>query len=79
MGRARTNPFRGIVDVMSEMNRMRELGRTGYETGQEDQRRTHATAWVPSTDIFARGRDLVIRISLGREPGGRGDHSRIAC
>ena len=46
MGRARTNPFREIVDVMSEMNRMRELGGSGYETGQEDQRRTHATAWV---------------------------------
>lgn len=64
MGKARTNPFRGIVDVMSEMNRMRELGKTGYETGQEDRRRTHATAWVPSTDIFAKGRDLVIWVSL---------------
>ncbi len=64
MGRTRTNPFRGIVDVMSEMARMRELGRTGYEPGQEDRQRTHATAWVPTTDIFARGGDLVIRVSL---------------
>lgn len=64
MGRARVNPFRGFVDVMSEMNRMRELGRTGYETGQEDSQRTHATAWVPTVDIFARGKDLVIRAEL---------------
>jgi HSP20 family protein len=64
MGGARRNPFRGIVDVMGEMNRMRELGRTGYEIGQEDRQRTHATAWVPSTDIFAKGADLIIRVSL---------------
>ena len=64
MGGARRNPFRGIVDVMGEMNRMRELGRTGYETGQVNQQRTHATAWVPSTDIFAKGADLIIRVSL---------------
>lgn len=64
MGGTRRNPFRGIVDVMGEMNRMRELGRTGYETGQEDRERTYATAWVPSTDIFAKGADLIIRVSL---------------
>lgn len=50
--------------MMGEMNRMRELGRTGYETGQEDRERTYATAWVPSTDIFAKGADLIIRVSL---------------
>jgi HSP20 family protein len=60
MGRARRNPFRGFVDTMSEMARMREY----FETGQEDQRRTHATAWIPTTDIFARGDDLVIRCEL---------------
>lgn len=59
-----TNPFRGFVDVMSEMSRMRDLGKTGYETGHEGRQRDHATAWVPSADIFARGRDLVIRVSL---------------
>ena len=66
MGREQPNPFQGFLDTMSEWNRMRELGmgKTGYETRQEDQRRTHATAWVPTTDIFARGRDLVIRVSL---------------
>ena len=65
MGGARRNPFRGFVDVMSEMSRMRELVTDpGSETGQEDQRRTHATAWIPPTDIFAREGNLVIRCEL---------------
>ncbi len=60
------NPFHGIVDAISEWNRMREVGsgRIGYEARQEDRPRDHATAWVPTTDIFAKGRDLVIRVSL---------------
>ena len=62
MGRAR-NPFRGLVDTMSEVARMREYAEGGGQT-QEDQRRTHATAWVPTTDIFAKGDDLVIRCEL---------------
>src|SRR4028118_2076367 len=61
MGRTR-NPFRGLVDTMSEMARMREYAEGGG--GQEDQRRTHATAWVPTTDIFAEGDDLKIRCEL---------------
>jgi HSP20 family protein len=61
MGRERRrNPFRGFVDTMSEMARMREY----FEAGREEQRRTHATAWVPTTDIFAEGDDLVIRCEL---------------
>ena len=56
------NPFRGLVDTMSEMARMREYAEGGG--GSEDQRRTHATAWVPTTDIFAKGRDLVVRCEL---------------
>jgi HSP20 family protein len=59
-----TNPFRGFLDMTSEMNRMRQLGMYGYETGQEERERTHATAWVPTADVFARGEDLVIRIEL---------------
>ena len=62
MGRAR-NPFRGLIDHMSEMARMREYAEGGRQA-QEDQSRTHATAWVPTTDIFARGDDLVIRCEL---------------
>jgi HSP20 family protein len=45
---------------------MREvgMGRIGYEARQEDRPRTQANAWVPTTDVFARGGDLVIRVSL---------------
>lgn len=64
MSRTRRNPFRGFLDHISEMNRMRERWMTGYEIGQEGQQRTHATAWAPTTDIFARGEDLVIRCDL---------------
>lgn len=60
----RTNPFQGFTDMISEMARMRELGRRGYDPGQEEQERTHATAWVPVADIFTRDRDLVIRLEL---------------
>jgi HSP20 family protein len=62
----RRNPFHGIVDAISEWSRMREvgMGRIGYEARQEDRPRTHATAWVPTTDVFAKGDDLVIRVSL---------------
>ena len=62
MGTTR-NPFRGLMDHMSEMTRMREYAEGGG-TGSEDHRRTHATAWVPTTDIFARGDDLIIRCEL---------------
>lgn len=64
MGQSRSNPFRGFVDVMSEMNRMREIGRGGYDPGYEDRERTQASAWVPNADVFARGEDLVIRLEL---------------
>lgn len=64
MGRPRRNPFRGLIDHISEMNRAQERWLTGPETGREDQRRTHITAWVPATDIFAIGDELVIRVSL---------------
>jgi HSP20 family protein len=64
MAERRTNPFQGFLDVTSEMNRMRQVGMYGYDTGQEDRQRTHATAWVPTADIFAKGEDLVIRVEL---------------
>jgi HSP20 family protein len=66
MDREQRNPFHGLVDSISEWNRMRELGsgRIGSETGHEERRRTHATAWVPSIDVFAKGGNLVIRVSL---------------
>ena len=47
---------------MSEMARMREYAEGGGS--QEEGRRTYATAWVPTTDIFAMGDDLIIRCEL---------------
>ena len=64
MPERRRDPFEGVTDFFSEMNRMWEIGRGGAEHGQEDRSRTHATAWVPATDIFSRGDDLVIRVEL---------------
>lgn len=58
------NPFEGVSDFFSEMARMREVGRHGYDPGHEGRMRTHATAWVPATDIFAREGDLVVRVEL---------------
>ena len=64
MTEQQSNPFRGFLDMASEMNRMRQIGAYGQEPGQEGQERTHANAWVPNADVFARGQDLVIRLEL---------------
>ena len=63
MGSSRRNPFRGFVDTLSETNRARERWMTGNDAG-EDRRRDHTTAWIPTTDVFAIGDDLVIRAEL---------------
>ena len=64
MAEGHKNPFEGVTDFFSELNRMREIGRHGYEHSHEDRQRTHATAWVPAADIFSRNGDLVIRVEL---------------
>lgn len=61
-----SNPFEGVTDFVSEINRMRALG-TGRADAEQTER-THASAWVPDTDIFASGDDLVIRIELSGVP-----------
>jgi HSP20 family protein len=43
---------------------MRDVGTHGREHATEDRERTHASAWVPATDIVAQGADLVIRVEL---------------
>ena len=59
------NPFDGVTDFFSELSRMRSIGVHGpTDPGAEQAERTHASAWVPATDIFARGDDLVIRVEL---------------
>lgn len=61
------NPFEGVTDFVSEINRLRAIG-TGRATAAEQVERTHASAWAPATDIFALGEDLVIRIELAVVP-----------
>ncbi|MBB6172899.1 HSP20 family protein [Nocardiopsis mwathae] len=56
------NPFRGVLDMMSEMNRMSET-MTSPEGGGVQPRGYH-DAWSPATDIFARGSDLYVRCEL---------------
>jgi HSP20 family protein len=65
--------FHGLFDTVAEMSRMREFWRAGIDPPQEG--RTHATAWIPRMDIFARGDDLVIRCELA---GVTGDDVELA-
>ena len=59
------NPFEGVTDFFSELNRMREIGAHGRDAHpHQDRQRTHASAWVPATDVFRRDEDLVIRIEV---------------
>ena len=59
------NPFEGVTDFFSELARMRSIGiHGGADHGVEAAERTHASAWVPATDILAQGDDLVIRVEL---------------
>ncbi|WP_216216628.1 Hsp20/alpha crystallin family protein [Amycolatopsis aidingensis] len=63
-GRKFRNPFRGVIDGVSEMNRMADR-MTGADGGPvEQQPRGYANAWSPATDIVARGSDLLIRCEL---------------
>ncbi len=58
----RGNPFRGVLDMMSEMNRISDA-MASLETGTA-QPRGYSDAWSPPTDIFARGSDLFIRSEI---------------
>jgi HSP20 family protein len=61
----RRNPFEGVTDLFSELSRVRSTGVRGAAAdGLHGAERTHASAWVPTTDILARGEDLVIRVEL---------------
>lgn len=61
--KTRQNPFRGFLDVMSEMNRAQEewMAR-GHPSGGGS--RSHAAAYVPPADIFALGDDLIVRCEI---------------
>ena len=58
------NPFRGINDFISEVNRSTENWMTGSGSGHDTQNTGHATAWAPITDIFIRDEDMVVRCDL---------------
>lgn len=66
MARTRANPFRGFVDMITEMERARRLGTTGHDTPRSGrgQTRTEADSWVPPADIYTSGDDLVIRLEV---------------
>ena len=53
-------PFRGVFDVFSELNRMREH----WTEIEPTHGRGQVSVWVPAVDIFASGEDLVIRCEL---------------
>lgn len=57
------NPFRGVVDIISEMNRMSER-MTEPRSSAAAPPRGHSDAWNPTTDILAVGPDLLIRCEL---------------
>jgi HSP20 family protein len=67
MPEPKRRPFRELFDHFAEMQRMREYARHPSDAGGEP--RSHETAWVPTTDIFAHDEDVVIRCELaGVEP-----------
>jgi len=58
------NPFHGVVDMISEMNRISD-SMSSLESGQAgDRERGYSDAWSPPTDILARGTDLVLRCEI---------------
>ncbi len=62
MAQTRPNPFRGLHDMFTEMERMRQMGRTGV--GGEGGPEARVSEWVPAADIFADDADLVIRLEI---------------
>lgn len=61
--RKKSNPFRGVMDVMSEMSRMSEQMASSDNTTETD-RRGYVDAWNPTTDIYASGDDVIVRCEL---------------
>ena len=71
---ARPSPFRGFVDMTTEMERARRLGTTGQDTSRAGGEQTVAEAWVPAADIYSVGDDLVIRLDV---PGVRSSQIEV--
>ena len=61
----RTEPIRGSHRLLHRAQPDPRGGRCAApRAGAEERERTEATAWVPAADIFARDRDLVIRVEV---------------
>jgi HSP20 family protein len=52
--------FRGVFDMFSELNRMRER----WADIEPTVGRGQVAVWLPAVDIFANGQDLVIRCEV---------------
>lgn len=57
------NPFHGVLDVVSEMNRIADR-MTSAESSTAQQPHGHSDAWSPTIDLLADDSDLVIRCDL---------------
>jgi HSP20 family protein len=55
------NRFRGLFDMVAELNRMREHVRHPDAPSEQAH---GGIAWIPLTDIFVRGDDVVVRSEL---------------
>lgn len=62
--KSRHNPFRGFIDVMSEMNRAQSQWMLRGKGEPAQGGRSYAGAYVPPADIFALGDDLVVRCEV---------------
>lgn len=62
--KSRQNRFRGFLDMMSEMNRVQEQWMLHSNPPEDQQGRSEATAYVPPSDIFALGDDLIVRCEI---------------
>lgn len=58
-------PFHGFMDMINEMKRMQDR-MYGEGPGPESQhnQRTSVDAWAPTTEVLAKGGDLIIRVEL---------------
>ena len=69
------NPFRGFVDLMSEMNRAQAQWMLRGKGGAAAPAASGAHAYVPPADIFAIGKDLVVRCEV---PGVRKEEVSVS-
>lgn len=58
------NPFQGVVDMVSEMNRISDTISSIETSHAGDRERGFTDAWSPPTDILAIGKDLIVRCEI---------------